>query len=628
MPRGSQVYRLEVIETPPATQPGKSLVASARVYSDGPGNQPLRKPNRRTRSDSWQHDAWEFFDTVPEFRAACTWVGNQLSKAKLVIHENGKPSRNADALDALASLFGGEEGQAEMLRLLGINFTVAGEAFVIGEPGTEYDEWSVIASVEVSEQSNGTVKVEGETVAPGTLPIRLWKAHPRKREESDCPTRALLPILSESVRLTQVVAAMADSRLKGNGILFVPSELELPNMPVTEIDGDGDETISMTQSGPEGIAEGLTRRLIRVMSTAMQNRDSAAASSPLVVAAPGEFLEKVNWVDFWTGFDEHVQGLRDEVVRRIGTGMDMPPEALTGTADVNHWGAWAIEEAAIKIHTEPLLAIIVASLTTGYLQPYLRGMGVQNWADFTFEADTTRLRLRPNRSKEAVELFDRGELSGRAMLIENGFNPETDAPDEQERMFQFVRRMVDRSNAAPEQIAALMEIIGVKGIPKGNREIERARGALDQPGTRNHPVREAPNPEESEAEGAVQASARLHRPLVDQPLVVDGLVMAAEQMVYRALERAGNKIRAKVGTKVGASAAEAYLSVPTFDYAECEEFLVDGWTSIDRFDYPGVSTHQLREALHEYTLMLMRAQKPMTRASLAKHLMLELAEAA
>lgn len=625
MPRGSQVYRHETIASPKPVDPGTSLVASARVYSEGPGAQPLRKVGKRSRSDAWQHDAWDFFDTVPEFRAACTWVGNQLSKAKLVIHEGGKPSQNKDALDALASLFGGEEGQAEMLRLLGINFTVAGEAFIIGEPGREQDEWSVIASVEVSEHSNGTVKVEGEAVAPGTLPIRLWKAHPRKREESDCPARALLPILSESVRLTQVVAAMADSRLKGNGILFVPSELELPAIPVSEVDENGDETTSMTQNGPEGIAEGLTRRLIRVMSTAMQNRDSAAASTPLVVAAPGEFLEKVNWVDFWTGFDEQVQGLRDEVVRRIGTGMDMPPEALTGTADVNHWGAWAIEEAAIKIHTEPLLAIIVASLTTGYLHPYLRGIGVENWESFTFEADTTSLRLRPNRSKEAVELFDRGELSGRAMLVENGFNPETDAPDDQERMFQFVRRMVDRSNAAPEQIAALLQMVGVKDVP-ASRQAD-ARGALGQPSARTHPVREAPRPEDSEAEGAVQASARSMR-VASQPLVVDGLVMAAEQMVYRALERAGNKIRSKVGTKVGTSAAEAYMSVPTFDYAECEELLVDGWTSVDRFDYPGVSSHQLREALHEYTLMLLRSQKPMSRASLAKHLMLELAEAA
>lgn len=624
MPR-RPIYRHEVMRTPQAASPGKSLVASAKVYTAGsPGVQSLRKTGRRTRSSAWQNDIWDFYDEVPEFRAACAWVGNLLSKARLTVHHKGRETTDKVALDVLASLFGGPEGQEEMFRLLGINFTVAGEAFIVGSPGEDgEDQWEVIAATEVGGETTNDMTIEGERVEPGTVAVRLWKAHPRKSNESDCPARALTPVLAESVRLTQVVAAQADSRLKGNGILWVPSELEMPAVPVTHQSDEGDEYTSMEDIS---VSEGITQRLIKIASIAMQNRDSAAAGVPLVIAAPGEYLKDINWMDFWTGFDEHVQKLRDEVAKRIGIGMDMPPEALTGTEDVNHWGAWQIEEAAVKVHTEPLLAVIVSSLTKGYLHPLLQAWGMEDFEDYTFEVDTSQLRMRPNRSKEAVELFDRGVISMKTLLVENGFDPEADAPDQEERIFQFVRRMADRSSLAPEQLSALLDRLGVAGVPAGEGD---ARGALESPSLRDHPVQAEPNADESESDNAKAQrgiTAALSAP--DAAFVVDGLVLAAEQMIYRALERAGNRLKNKVDGRVGGRAVDLYLSMPSMEYSECESLLEDAWGSLERFEYPGVSAGHLRDALHQYTLMLLRSQKPMTRASLARHLMLEMADAA
>ena len=51
---------------------------------------------------------------------------------------------------------------------------------------------------------------------------------------------------------------------------------------------------------------------------------------------------------FWTQLDEHAIELRSEAIRRLGLGMDMPPEVLQGSADSNHWAAWQADEAAIK----------------------------------------------------------------------------------------------------------------------------------------------------------------------------------------------------------------------------------------------------------------------------------------
>lgn len=641
MPRGS-VYRHEVVNRPTAT-PGAStanaLVASARTYEAGSMDaQSLRKTGRRTRSSAWQNDLWDMYDQVPEFRAGCSWVGNLISKAILYVSKDGKPTTDRLALDALASLFNGPEGQEEMLRLLGINFTVAGEAFVVGLPTAAEDDWEVIAATEVQGETTNSITIEGERVPDGTLAVRLWKAHPRKSNESDCPARALLPTLSEIVRLNQVIASLADSRLKGNGILFVPSELEMPAIPVLTADEQGTEQLSM-QDASGGISDGITRRLIRIASIAMQNRDSAAASVPLVIAAPGEYLEKVQWIDFWTGFDEHAQKLREEARNSIGIGLDMPPEVITGTADVNHWGAWQIEEAAIKVHTEPLLNVIVASLTKGYLHPVLKAWGVEDYESYTLEANTAALRLRPNRSKEAIELWDRGALSMRTMLIENGFDPETDQPDEKEQIRFFLSQIARKTSATPDQLAAALEGLGLRGIPG---EIEApARGALERPSLEAHPNRDIPNEGESESDDAqaVRAAGTIVHPnygggrtlsAAPQAFVVDGLLLAAEQSVFRAMERAGNRLKARVGTQtgipVGTNARDLYLQVPKMRATECATLLDDAWSTLDGVFYPGVDMVQYRGALQQYALALLRLQRPYDRGSLQRHLLLEMSE--
>lgn len=616
MPRG-QVFRHEVV-TQSTVEVPKSLVASARRYS-GPGAESIKKSVRRQRSNLWQNDVWDFYDTVPEFRAACSWVGNLVSKAVLEVVQAGKPTTNQHALDALESLFNGPEGQGEMLRLLGLNFTTAGEAWVIGTPSKsgDGDDWEVIAGIEVTTSGDGVntvVQIEGEAQPPGTLALRLWKAHPRKSNDSDCPARALIPVLAEITALTQVVAAQAASRLTSAGILWVPSEMDMPTMPITVNQGEDSQVVDGAQA--------LTELLKSVASQAIADRSSAAANVPIIVAAPGEFLEKVQKTEFWSGFDAAAKDLRDEAVRRIGIGMDMPPEALTGTADINHWGSWQIEEAAIKVHTEPLLGIIVSSLTTGYLIPYLQSQGVEDAESYSFKANTAALRLRPNRSKEAIELHDRGALNRRTLLVENGFDPEVDLMDDTEYKMWLLQKLADGSST-PGQVAAAYALLGVDGIPGDEAEVElqEVREARPTRSLERHPVQAEPNPEDSEARG-VQASA------AQQPYIIDGLVMASEQMVFRALERAGNRIRSKTGTKIAAEAADVYLSVPTLSSTECEALLEDAWTRVDRFAYPGVSAGKLRDALNEYTLMLLRSQKSMTRSSLSKHLAFELADEA
>ncbi len=624
MPRGNQeIVRL----TPPSpvrklAQP-PALTASARVYNPENAARMLRKgATHRARSREWQHQLWTYYDVVPEYRSGCDWVGNSLSKAKIAIWKDGELLDNQLTRDILASFFGGVEGQAEMLRLFGINFSVAGEAWIIGTPpddGQGLDSWKVVAATEVTgEDATGMrhLNVEGDRAPEGTIPVRIWKAHPRRSEEANSPSRALLSTLNQIVKLTQVIDAQADSRLISAGVLFVPSEIEVPGMTMTVRQPDGTEDVIPVESG-----QALYQLLVDNASVAIEKRDSAAAQVPIVISAPGEHLKKVNHIEFWSGFDEYVKELRDEAIRRIAVGMDMPPEVLTGTADVNHWGAWQIEEAAIKSYMEPLLDIIVSSLTTGYLRPLLETWGIESPESYQFKADTSQMRLRPNRSKESIELWDRGVLSTRTMLIENGFDPDSDAMPPEEKVIWLIQK-VGTGNTSPEMVANALEMLGVKNMLEAARSAkETADEARPTRSLEQHPHTGAPDPEQSEAEDAVVASGG-----VAPSFFVDGLVLAAEQMVFRALERAGNKLKNRYGRAYTTAAIDLYMAVPPSSRAECGDLLRDAWTTIDRFDYPGVDRQELREVLNGYATSLLLTQRQYTRAGLARYLMLEMSE--
>jgi hypothetical protein len=228
MPRGG-AFRSEVLTSPPP-----ALYAAAKNYTVGKSARTATTGGKDLNGEAWQDLAWDFYDTVGEYRYSVDWVGNLLSKAKLYPTRNGKRTTDPLAQAAMDGLFGGPDGQSEMLRQLGIQFTVTGEAYIIGEDTADEDAWGVFAASEVKRNTSNGFTVSGEAVDPNSLVIRLWKAHPRKPKKSSCPTRAVLPILAEIEKLTMHVAAQIDSRLAGAGLLILPSEMSFPVMPITK----------------------------------------------------------------------------------------------------------------------------------------------------------------------------------------------------------------------------------------------------------------------------------------------------------------------------------------------------------------------------------------------------------
>ena len=569
-------------ETPVITT---ALVASATRY---PG-----KMERiyRPRQD-WQAECYRHYSICGEARFGAKFFGNAVSRAILGVGQyvNGmlKEAHQGPAYDALAALFGGQQGQTQALQSIGMHLTIAGECYLVGFGDTE--TWEVVSCIEMQVSGDTWTVQYGDGRPPVTLKesdvvIRIWLPSPARQVEAESPFRAMLPILSEIEWLTRHVFAQITSRLAGSGILMMPQSMTFPPPPAQ----DGAEVATTND------AESFMLSLADAMLKPIEDPGSPSAVVPIVVTAPDEAIDKARLLTFWSELDAQSLQLRNEAIRRFALGMDLPPEQILGigsskgsgggsSTGVSHWGAWQIEEATIKMHVEPMLDVITQALTTAYLNPALDD---DTWI-ITY--DTAALRLRPDRSKEAFELYDRGLISGDACRRENGF-PEDDAPTPREFRNWLLLKIASGSST-PEQVGAAVKALGVDlGVLP---EIQApTREAPSPPSIADHPVRDMPD-----------AAA---------------LIAACEGLVFRALERAGNRLRASANTKPpGVPSYETHLFVKANGSAG--KVLEDAWSCAPMILAGLGETDKIVPVLDSYCRSLLAEQSPHKRERLVNWL--------
>lgn len=483
---------------------------------------PTSSRNKAGRIENWQGQAWRFWESVGELRAVSTWTGNVLSRARLVPAERQgrmlEPITDPDhpATQAMYAFYGGPQGQAEMLQLYGIHTTVAGEEYIVYRHATQ--TWSTLASGKVTQltsRKGNSLGLQADfgtgggstPLVVGDLAIRIWTPNPNDPTRADAPTRACLTTLAQITAYDQHIAAQVRSRLSGNGILFLSNEVDFPAPP------DADPAATPAQH--------FMAMLSEAMLTPIENPGDPSAVVPIVAMVPTESLGKNEWIKFWSDLDQSVIEMRDAAIKRLALGLDTPPEVLLGIADANHWNAWLSEESAVKTHIEPRLAVFAYGVTEQYLQPALQGE-VPNPDDFFVIADTSSIRLRPNRSAEAIELYNLGELSGDALRRETGFQPE-DTPPEDE-LKRWLLRRITVGAVSPEQTAAALRLLGVDLGP--GEFPEAGQGQPTHTRTDTVPALPDRNP-----------------PPLDAGRVDRGLAAACDTLVWRALEKAGNRIK-------------------------------------------------------------------------------------
>lgn len=477
-----------------------SMVASATVLA----------PQRRLTPQyaSWQEQLWQWFETLGEYESAVSWRSKTMSRVRLLAAklapggDEPEPVEDGPAAEAVGRLAGGTGGQTQLMAELTTHLSVPGEAWLVGEDDPEADTevWSVRSAEEIRVVSTGGWQLRDDPRATAwrtpanVMVVRVWDPHPRRGWEADPAARHAFSAMTKLDLANKRIIATLISRLASNGILLYDKErLSLPTTPQTPAAGPVGAPDALGGGEPDPWAV----LFVDVASRGIKDPTSPEAVIPVPIGYSLADLANVDpklliqHITFASDVDDKLLAQRQDALRELATALDMPVEALVGMGDMSHWGAWNIEEQAIKIHVAPTAELICHALTVGYLKPYLEAAG-EDPKGLIVWYDPSELTLRPDRSANTLQAYEALEASGPALRREFGLS-EDDKPDEAE-----LRSMILKKQAGMESLSstALAELTGtteaVPAVPGGvTTAPEPAAGGADgqqgPPGTLDQP---------------------------------------------------------------------------------------------------------------------------------------------
>lgn len=495
----------------------RALLAAAMPLAGREGKQAW---HASSGDDQWQRQAWYYYDAIGELRFAYNLLANAVSRATLFAAETdpetGKitgPTEDSRAQAVAAKILGGMDERPQNQSTTALHWQVGGETYVLILPqgtGTE-DRWLVL--------SRSGLRMQGSTwqfkdpltgvwtkLRDGTdRLIRVWSPHPDDQVHADSAMRAAIPICLEIEKASQNIVSKLNSRLANNGIFFLPQEIDFA-----------------TSDGEDANAQSFMKLLMEISAANLADPGSAEAQVPIMADVPGEVIAQLadGHVDLSTALDAAVGEIRESAITRLGRTVDMPRETALGTQnESNHWSAWQVEESTYKLHVEPFLLKLGMAITREYFRPALRAMGEENPGRFVIAWDVTEVVSRPDDTEDVKYLFEHNLVSVDWVLSKFGV-PDDAKPSDEEAKFNLAKQLVLNAPTTLEN-ASVAALLGFE--PTAGAE---APAALPQGGdepvdnnVRALPVRDTTPPEPDE-----------------------GLVAAAELVVFDALSRAGGRL--------------------------------------------------------------------------------------
>lgn len=515
----------------------------------------------------WTTRAWSYYENVGEVRYAANFIANSLSRLRLVAATTPSSSAAqwepqvvgdgpvAEAVHRLQDPRGGQRG---LLRSLGLNLFVPGEAFLLGQQIDNVQLWECLSSDELDVRTGypqfyrkTLPNVTPQPIPESALVIRIWKEHPRWSQLADSAMRTVLDQCETLLLLTRMERAAARSRFAGSGILFVPNEL-LPSGSRGESDTD------------------FYAKLMESMIAPIKDETHPSSVVPILLTGPAEYGRSIQHITM----DRAIEGdglvrLKEDAVKRLAAAFDLPSEVLTGNTDLNHWGMAVVREETFSAHIQPFAEMVVDALTIGYLHPALRRAGVKNWAEYCVWFDKTELVQKADRFDSAMQAHDRMVISNEALRKAGQF-AEADAPDDEEYARRVGLKMVQPRMAVtgelPPEAPAAPAAPAASPAPQGG---EAGSGSGSR-GRNLETIQSGNAPKGARAKAPVQASERRVSPDAMQPdtsmtaasstpadfalsrrlAEVDMITLSKIQtLMQSALQRTAEKAGAKIRTK-------------------------------------------------------------------------------
>lgn len=491
----------------PTPTPLPTPEANALTAAAAPVSSPRSELIRTT--ETWQEEVWAFHDTLGEFRYATDWESKRLSRVRLYA---AKLEPGADepvrakagmAVDLMTAFAGGPAGQAQIMGGLATQLRVPGEGYLIVEDVNGIEKWSVRSLDEVRAARNRFEVMDENSPRTGNnwrpladnsmTPIRVWRPSQRYHHLADSPTRAARSTMRELELVNRHIIAQYLSRLASAGVVMFPQEVTFP-----------------TKEEFADAPDPFVAEWIEIAAEAIRTPGTAAGVVPLPIKVPAEYVDKIKHLDFTLKIDEKIIEKRDSAIKRLASQLNVPAEVLLGMGDLNHWNAWISDETSLKVDVAPDAELICQAITTGYLQPRLKASHVEDWAQWVVWYDMSELTLRPDRSENALQLYDRMEIDGAALRRETGFD-ESDAPTDADLKNQALKVIIRTLPSGAG--SALSTLIGEQvSITPVAAQTPAEAEAADQPEAPPPNDRTPPDTrDDAEAAAARQAVANAQR---------------------------------------------------------------------------------------------------------------------
>lgn len=440
--------------TPPR-RPSFLKSAASRIRLDDKQAKPIRTTARQAR-------AWFMYDEIPFLSAAYNLQADQVARVPffpaLLLPGDSDPiplqaimdkDEGTDEIEVplgltqavvdecdrlLTGCRAREGGVPETRRRLTLNLRVPGECYGLWTEDDDGRTFMRVLSTDELHHYGGDRW--GVIPSPGARPVRIdneksslsriYRSHPRYGMAADSAMLRMLNTMEEWVTLSQGNRSLLESRIASVGVLLVNSGLDWGSM--NETDDDDPEALSP-----------FTNALVTSAMTAMQDPASMAAHVPIVaeveVPGDGNLANAMHHVTMERPMREAELKRGAELVIELVRGADVIPESVFGLGEAATFATGRqITADKYNDYIDPIVLTEADALTSVWLRPGLLLAGVDPALveQITFWRDPSAIIAQPDMAKNAVDLLDRGELSGESGRRALGFT-EADAPDDDER---------------------------------------------------------------------------------------------------------------------------------------------------------------------------------------------------
>lgn len=591
-----------------ASRPPRPVLAAA-VPLVGPEARRYATARAKQTAEQWQKDAWYYYDAIGELSSPVNWIANAVSKADLFGAEVDPatglvtgPTEDVRAQTAAAMCLGGVAKRAQLQFIMAVCWQVPGEAYVVvrGRPDRQGqpqpDEWLVLSGQKVKPKGQvwsyeDPVSLAWIELGASDRLIRVWAPHPNDQAKANSAVRPALAVLREIEKASMNLAAVLDSRIASAGIQLIPQEIDLPK-------GENETN-----------AEAFSDMLLKAASAGIENPGTAAAQVPVIAEVPEEMIDAIvrGRMQPETAMDSTVITLRQDDLSRLASALDMPKETAEGSmGGMNHWGSWQVEETTYKLFIEPLLDRWGDALTEFWYRPALAAMGVEDVERHTLAWDTTGIVARPDSTEDMNWLYDQGLISDDYRRQASGV-PEDGIPDEEEQQRRLLERVVMGAPTLAADPNVARALFGFEIAPEAAGVSAEGADAIDAGGG-------------SESGTGGRALPAAPGSTDDAP---EGLVAAAELIVFDALSRAGGRLltREHRGQFVSTPKHELYRSVPYDGYGEgvVDRLMADSFQFAGHVAASaGRDPERLEFAIREHVTNLLTHKLPHSRSALVR----------